>query len=119
MKLRLVPSALIVMAGTFLFGCTQHIPHSASMAAPFEADVQMIGPVSGESTASWFLGMPTGDDSLKAAVNDALSKKGGDALVNMTVDRSIRAFPHLSYPLFIIVKTRVTGAAVKLKSSGT
>lgn len=109
-----IPLALVAAVG--LTGCTAYIPHSVSMAAPVETDVQNIGSVNGESSAQWFMGMgPTGDNSLKAAVADALSKKGGDALINTTVDRSITAFPHPAWPLFLVVKTRVTGTAVKFK----
>lgn len=108
---------LLAALGLTAVGCTTHIPHSASMGAPVDVgNVKNIGRVEGESSAQWFLMFgPTGDDSLKAAVADALSKKGGDALVNMTVDRSVTAFPHMSYPLFLKVKTTVTGTAINTR----
>jgi len=110
-------AVLLAVAGFGTIGCTSYIPHSVQMQAPVQSDtLQIIGSVEGVSNAYWFLGMgPTGDDSLRAATADALSKKGGDALVNVTVDRQITAFPHPAYPLYLNITTRIVGTAIKLK----
>ena len=116
-ELRLLPLALVLaMVGAgFTVGCKHHIPHSVSTGGPLIKDVKVIGRVEGESSASFFLfGLigPVGDDTLKAAVQDALSKKGGDSLINMTVDRAVtQVVPR--FPLVLTIRTKVSGLAVQ------
>lgn len=113
---RLLMSLVVVLAAGSMVGCTKYLPHSVGMGGPVDAGATAIGRVDGRSNAYYFLGFgPFGDDSLKAATADALSKKGGDAVVNVTVDRALIAFPHPSYPLYLNVTTEVSGTAVKLK----
>jgi len=75
--------------------------------------------VEGESRAHYVLGMgPTGDDSLKAAVADALAKRGGDTLINVTVDRAVTAFPPFGAgSWYRAVRTFVSGTAVRFKTA--
>ncbi len=113
--LRFLPLALVAAFAITAAGCIQYIPHSISMPGSVDIEAKVVGRVEGYATSQVTFGIiRTGDDSLKAAVADALSKKGGDALVNVTVDRDITFFPHQSYPLYIKIGTKVTGTAVRL-----
>lgn len=109
--MRLVPLASLLVGAVFLVGCKTHVPHSVSTGGPLMKNVSTIGRVEGESNAKYYLGGligPIGDDSLAAAVKDALSKKGGDSLINMTVDRAVSR-----YPFVMVVRTRVSGLAIR------
>lgn len=107
---------LLLPVGAFalsnLTGCKTHIPFQVSTGGPVMKNVKVLGPTEGYASAKYFLGGlvgPVGDDSLEAAVADALSKKGGDSLISMTVDREVK-----TVPIFMReIRTRVTGVAVK------
>jgi len=110
--IRWVALLAVVVAGISLSACKTQIPYQVSVGGPLIQKVKIIGRVEGESKARYFLGGligPIGDDSLKVAMADALSKKGGDTLINVTVDREI--FTFLGFMKEI--RTRVTGIAVK------
>ncbi len=95
-------------------GCTTYIPHSASMGGVVMTNVEVLGRVEGRSRAQYIMGYgPLGDDSLKAAVADALSQKGGDSLINITVDRSITKFPPMVGGLYMAVDTHISGTAIR------
>jgi hypothetical protein len=54
-----------------------------------------------------------GDDSLTAAVNNALDGKVGDTLANVYVERKTIAFPHIYFPLVVRTEVVVMGTLVK------
>ncbi len=54
-----------------------------------------------------------GDDSLTAAVNNALGGEVGDALANVYVERKTIAFPHVYFPLVVRTEVVVMGTLVK------
>jgi hypothetical protein len=56
---------------------------------------------------------PVGDDSLIAAVNNALDGKVGDTLANVYVERKTIAFPHKFFPLLERTEVVVMGTLVK------
>ncbi|MCG2725262.1 MAG: hypothetical protein L6420_03220 [Elusimicrobia bacterium] len=72
-----------------------------------------------EGVASKFYFFPcyaacsTGEDSLKAAITDALAGRNADTLANVYVDRRTIYFPHIYFPLFIRTDVIVTGTLVK------
>ena len=74
-----------------------------------------LGAVEGEACRHFVLAIiPWGASDFRAAVDDALSKKGGDALINVTVDSSLYGiFP--IYNVYSITCTRVRGTAVRLR----
>lgn len=113
--LRLLPLLLVAAFTIGSMGCKTNVPYQVSVGGPLMKRVKVIGRVEGLGTARYFLGGfvgPIGDDSLKAAVADALSKKGGDSLINVTVDREVKTFiPGM--PIMIEIKTRVTGLAIQ------
>ena len=105
-KLILSLSGLVALAG-----CTLFIPTPPHMAATeISPNVQVVGTVEGESRANYIMGFgPFGDNSLKSALQDALSKRGGDAVINVSVDSAITDF----FGIFTIQRTMVMGTAVK------
>ena len=73
-------------------------------------NVQVVGTVEGESRSTNVFGFgPFGDHSLRAALQDALSKRGGDALINVSIDQATTSFG----PFYSVNRTMVMGTAVK------
>lgn len=56
---------------------------------------------------------PVGEDSLKAAIADALENGVGDTLANVYAERRTIAFPHIYFPLIVRSDIIVTGTLVK------
>jgi len=109
---RRVRLMLRVLLGLAASGCTTYHPATVSTTY-FGSQMQIIGPAEGEARASYIFGLlgPLGDDRIEAAVKDALSKSGGDALINMTVDRAVT-----HYLVFLVhIRTFVSGTAVRLR----
>jgi hypothetical protein len=72
-----------------------------------------LGPVQGEACRFFLLGvLPWGNATLSAAVDDALSKVEGDALINVTVSNSLYGFVPI-YNVFAYTCTDVKGIAIK------
>ena len=73
-----------------------------------------LGPVEGESCRFFLLNvLPWGDGTMSTAVDNALSKVGGDALLNVTVSNSLYGFIPI-YNVLSYTCTEVKGIAVKL-----
>lgn len=98
----------------FLSGCTHY---SAWQAAPSNAPLnppsyKVVGRAQGEACRTllfYFIPLGTSTNRYQAAIDDALSKSGGDAIIELTTDMSITH----GYPLFARVCTHVNGLAVK------
>jgi len=74
-----------------------------------------LGAVSGSSSRFFLLAIvPWGDGTFSTAVNDALAKKGGDALINVTVTNSMYGFIPI-YNIFCYSTTEVYGIAVRFE----
>ncbi len=104
--------ALLSLAGSIaLAGCTVFMPTPPQMSSTdIGPNVQIVGTVEGESRSTNFLGFgPYGDHSLMAAIQDALSKRGGDALINVSIDQATTSFG----PFYSVNRTMVMGTAVK------
>jgi len=104
--------AFLSLAGMIaLAGCTVYLPTPPGMSSTeVSPNVQIVGTVEGESQSSNVFGFgPFGDHSLRAALQDALSKRGGDALINVSIDQSSTSFG----PFYRVNRTMVMGTAVK------
>lgn len=110
------------MAALMLAGCTSVgtvgivTKSSAEPASILRNGKQFkeLGPGQGEACRFFLLGMiPWGDATFSAAVDDALSKSGGDALINVTVSNSLYGFLPVFYNVFSYTCTDVKGIAVK------
>ena len=72
-----------------------------------------IGPVKGDACRYILLGIiPWGDSTVTAAVNGALAKSEGDALINLSVTSSLYTFIPI-YNVFCYTCTAVEGIAIK------
>ena len=72
-----------------------------------------LGPVQGQACRFFLLGvLPWGNATLSTAVDDALSKVEGDALINVTVSNSLYGFVPI-YNVFAYTCTDVKGIAIK------
>ncbi len=76
-----------------------------------------LGPVQGSACRFFLLGLvPWGDATFSAAVDDALAKSGGDALINVTVSNSLYGFIPI-YNVFAYTCTDVKGIAIEVKNN--
>lgn len=72
-----------------------------------------LGPVEGEACRYFLLAIvPWGDATFTTAVDEALAKVGGDALLNVTVSNSLYGFIPI-YNVFTYTCTSVKGVAIK------
>ncbi|GFO65279.1 TRL-like family protein [Geomonas paludis] len=114
---------LLLAGGLLLGGCTS--VGSVGMVTKSMADpgsllknaqsFKELGPVEGEACRFFILAMvPFGDSTFSSAVDEALIKSGGDALLNVTVSSSLYGFIPI-YNFFSYTCTNVKGIAIKLK----
>ena len=76
-----------------------------------------LGAVRGSACRFFLLGvLPWGDATLSTAVDDALAKSGGDALINVTVSNSLYGFIPI-YNIFTYTCTDVKGIAIKIQNN--
>ncbi len=74
-----------------------------------------MGPIKGEACRYILLGIiPWGDSTVTTAVNEALAKSGGDALINLSVTSSLYTFIPI-YNIFCYTCTSVEGIAIKFE----
>lgn len=74
-----------------------------------------LGPASGSSCRYFLLAIvPWGDGTFSTAVEEALAKSGGDALLNVTVSSSLYGFIPI-YNFFSYACTDVRGIAIKFE----
>jgi hypothetical protein len=76
-----------------------------------------LGPAQGEACRFFLLGVvPWGNATISTAVDDALTKVGGDALINVTVSNSLYGFIPI-YNIFCYTCTDVNGIAIKFEKN--
>lgn len=74
-----------------------------------------IGPTEGEACRFFILAvLPFGQSDVGAAVDEALAKSGGDALLNVSVSSSLYGFIPI-YNIFSYTCTNVKGIAIKFE----
>jgi len=105
---------LIILVGLLvpMIGCTYYLPPSVSSTSlgPKEKPVMIK---SGRSSSYYVLFFgPFGDNSLEAAINDAVGKNG-DTMINVFVDRKMIFFPFPYFSLFTVNDTMVHGTIIK------
>ena len=116
-------SSLALLSCVILTGCSSTgnlgivSKPSADNAERLRSGVKFeeLGPVEGSSCRHFVLAViPFGDGSFSKAVEDALSSRGGDALINVTVTNSLYGFIPI-YNVYTFTCTSVSGIAVKYK----
>jgi len=76
-----------------------------------------IGPVEGEACRYFLLGIiPWGDSTPTTAMDKALSAKGGDAIINASVETSLYGFVPI-WNIFAYTCTKVRGIAIKFDNA--
>lgn len=74
-----------------------------------------LGPTEGEACRFFILAvLPFGKSDVEAAVDEALVKSGGDALLNVSVSSSLYGFIPI-YNIFSYTCTNVKGVAIKFE----
>jgi len=76
-----------------------------------------IGPVEGEACRYFLLGIiPWGDSTPTTAMDKALRSKGGDAIINASVETSLYGFVPI-WNIFAYTCTKVRGIAIKFDNT--
>lgn len=106
-------TAALVALAALISGCTHYMPWQATPSnAPLDPPgYKVVGPAQGKACRKLLLGsIPIGksNNRYQAAIDDALSRSGGDALIEMTMDISFTWYPFVSFNC-----THVNGLAVK------
>ncbi len=106
-----------------LTGCAFTLPgHNISSGpmGPFIVgdSLEVLGGVTGQSSMSFFLGIPLSNDmGLRAAFADALSKRSGaNSLINVYTDIESFYFPFPYFMIYYRMTTKVYATAVKTQS---
>jgi len=102
----------LVVFCVVLAGCTIKRPLMMSSASMGPGQEEVVGMATGKSSAFYFLGILVGqgDNSLKSAVEDALTNTRAHTMVNTFADESCTFFP-----FFASCEVRVTGTAIRYK----
>lgn len=76
---------------------------------------QELGPVEGQKCRHFVLAIvPWGEGDVVHAVEEALAEKGGDALINVSVETSLYGFVPI-YNIYSFTCTTVKGVAIKFQ----
>lgn len=112
MRLTLLTAGSLLLCGALLTGCiARHPAGIASSSAPVTPTYTVLGPVEETDCASWVLILPIGaKDSIHEMIDKLVKEKGADALIGVTAEERIWAFP---LPVFGRDCTIVKGTAVK------
>lgn len=110
--------ALILVLGLFaviVSGCTVYRPYQGAPLTTLDG-VKVIGPAEGETCQTYLVGLPlAGEDTIRGAIADAVSKTAGDTLINYSVDKKDMAIPSVVLPIVTRHCTCVKGTAVKFE----
>lgn len=119
-KILILAGLFFVLAGCTSVGTVGMVTKSSAEPVSILKNGQAykeLGAAQGEACRFFLLGMiPWGDATLSTAVDDALSKVGGDAMVNVTVSNSLYGFLPVVYNVFSYTCTDVKGIAVKFEN---
>ena len=83
---------LIAASSAFLCGCTWTVPHQiATSNTPLPSSYKVLGPASGKACETHLFNLFNigGSARLQAAIDDALNKSGGDAMIEITTDYTV------------------------------
>jgi len=106
-----------MLSGLLMTGCVAHLPTMVSTTSLGENEKPICMATGKASSVSlWFLG-PFDDDSLRAAIKDAIGPTDADTMVNVFVDRSIFCIPFCQFPLLLMRTTQVYGTLIKYTDS--
>jgi len=109
--------ALTAGAAVILFGaggCVYYRPAVVSTNSIGTKNEVPVKVVKGYSSASYIFGLgPMGNESLEAAIYDAIKNEKGSSLSNVFVDRRVLCFPFPPLCLYIRRDTMVYGTLVK------
>ena len=121
MQTVLVKSLLLLFSVLFLAACSSTGTLgivTKSSADPLKLikssqNFEEIGPAKGEACRYFLLALiPWGESDMGKAIDEALAKSGGDALVNVSVTSSLYGFIPF-YNVFSYTCTTVQGIAIK------
>jgi len=108
---------ILLLPILILSGCAYYQPTAVSTNSIGGKYERPTGIAQGVASRFYFFpcyaACPSGEDSLKAAIDDALIGRNADTLANVFVDRKTIYFPHMAFPLFIRHDVIVTGTLVK------
>ena len=106
-------TGIAVLSVAVLAGCATTPGGVAASNTPLEGkQYTVLGPTAGKDRlVRLFMVLPvSGSNSLRAALDEAIRRKGGDALINITVE----SYSHY-WLLFSTHATKVEGEAIRFK----
>ena len=107
----LVLATVVLAVGLAASGCVTHSAGVAPSTGPIApGSYDAVGLTSGTSWGVHLVFLPLSLADTKAAVDDALRERGGDELINVTVDNT-----DYYLALFYLQRVRVQGMAVRVK----
>ncbi len=113
---------ILILPILILSGCAYYQPTAVSTNSIGGKYERPTGIAEGVARKDYFFPCyelcSTGEDSLKAAIANALKGKNADTLANVFVDRKITAFPNIYFPLWMRSEIIVTGTLVKYDAEG-
>ncbi|MCG2726963.1 MAG: hypothetical protein L6420_12070 [Elusimicrobia bacterium] len=108
---------ILMLPILILSGCAYYQPTAVSTNSIGGKYERPTGIAQGTASRFYFFpcyaACPSGEDSLKAAIDDALIGRNADTLANVFVDRKTTYFPHPLLYLFVRHDVIVTGTLVK------
>ncbi len=104
----------LALVATLLAGCvTRPVSVSQSTWPTEHKDYSILGKTMGTATSVYLLGfipLTVSRNPAREALDDAMNRKGGDALLDVAMDQSLQY-----YILFSIHKTKVHGTCISIK----
>ncbi|HIF93695.1 MAG TPA: hypothetical protein EYQ60_11310 [Myxococcales bacterium] len=99
--------------------CTHYAPMQVSTSPVGSGNEVPVKVATGESTASVLFGFVvlSGNDSLSAALQDALEGTEADTMMNVFVDRQAFCVPACWFPLYLRTTTQVFGTLVRYEGA--
>ena len=114
----IIAASVIVLAGCSTSGTLGIVTKSSADPASLLRSgrtFKELGPVEGEACRHFLIAViPWGASDFARAVDKALVERGGDALVNVTVESSLYGFIPI-YNVYSYTCTKVQGIAVKFE----
>ncbi|SRR5258708_3162852 len=108
--------AFVGLAFLALSGCTATLSPVVSSASVGGKNEVPLGIAKGQSEANYFLGIRAGgDDSVDAAIENALKGSLAHTLSNIVIDRDVFCFPACPFAIYRDVVTHVRGVSVRYR----
>ncbi len=121
MKKRILFLCAVMVVGLLMTSCATQRPVTMASGSVLQLNMDkdsytILGTGTGQACASYFLGIPVGgENTYKLAVEQAIAERGGNMIIQSSVDRIQTYFPSTFFAISNKLCTSVTGTVIKLK----